>query len=37
MEMIIVLNPGVDTAEVAAMGGCCVGKPSASSAPSTDR
>jgi hypothetical protein len=37
MEMVIVLNPGVDTAKVAVSAACCVGRPSTASGVSTDR
>jgi hypothetical protein len=37
MEMMIVLDPGVNAAEVAASAGCCIGKPIAASGAFTDR
>lgn len=37
MTMVIVLDPGVNAAEVAASATCCLGKPTAASGVSTDR
>lgn len=36
-EQVIVLDCGKEVAEVAAMGTCCIGRPSAASAASADR